>query len=222
MTRDRIQTENRLLDAIHELLNEEGLDQIKINRVAQHAKVNKILIYRYFGGIDGLINAYYNKYKPVIDTSPIDVERLRGAPLDEFFQACCDYVITEFRLLRDNPQAQSFLKNDLMAYQPDVVSPFADQKEAQLLTMIDELGALIQSDYGRPFSAIIVSGMTLLTFMAQDKRTVLGVDLSTEEGWADIESALQRIYQALAEINKSRIGNTLPIPPLSAPDKEPT
>ncbi|MBO0930403.1 TetR/AcrR family transcriptional regulator [Fibrella aquatilis] len=220
MTRDRLQTENRLIDAIHELLTEEGISQIKINRVAQHAKVNKILIYRYFGGIEGLLNAYYKKYKPVIDTPPIDIERLKGAPLDEFFQACCEYVITEFRQLRNNPQAQSFLKNDLMAYQPGVVSPFADQKSTQFLAMIDELSELIQSENGRAFSAIIVSGMTLLTFMAQDKRTVFGVDLSTEEGWANIESALQRIYQALAEVNKARIGNTLPIPPLSTSGQE--
>ncbi|MBO0939676.1 TetR family transcriptional regulator [Fibrella sp. HMF5335] len=212
MTRDRIQTENRLIDAIHELLTEEGLDQIKINKVAQHAKVNKILIYRYFGGIDGLINAYYNKYKPVVDTPPIDVDRLRGAPIDEFFQACCDYVITEFRLLRENPQAQSFLKNDLMAYQPGVANPYADEKESQLRNTIDELSSLIQTDYGRPFSAIILSGMTLLTFMAQDKRTVFGIDLGTDEGWIEIEKTLQRIYYALAELNKSRIGGNVMLP----------
>lgn len=222
MTRDRIQTEHRLIDAIHELLTIEGLDQIKINRMAQHAKVNKILIYRYFGGINGLIDAYYKKYKPVVSTPLIDVDRLRGVPLDEFFQTCCDYVIAEFRLLRTNPQAQRFLKNDLMAYQPGVPNPFADEKEAQLKNMIDELAELIQTDHGRSFSAIIVSGMTLLTFMAQDKRTVFGVDLSTDEGWADIERGLQRIYQALAESNKGRVGKNVFMPASPPPSQEPS
>ncbi len=222
MTRDRIQTENRLIDAIHELLTEEGFDQIKINRVAQHAKVNKILIYRYFGSINGLIDAYYKKYKPVVSTPPIDVDRLRGAPVEAFFQACCDYVIAEFRLLRTNPQAQSFLKNDLMAYQPGVPNPFADEKEAQLRNMIDELGALIQTDHGRSFSAIIVSGMTLLTFMAQDKRTLFGINLGTDEGWVDIERGLQRIYQALAELNKGCVGENVLVPASSPPGQEPS
>lgn len=221
MTRDRVQTENRLIDAIHELLTEEGFDQIKINRVAQQANVNKVLIYRYFGGINGLIDAYCKKYKPVVSTPPIDVDRLRGAPTDELFQACFDYVIAEFRLLRNNPQAQRFLKNDLMAYQPDVSHPFTDEKEVQLGNMIDELGDLIQTEYGRPFSAIILSGMTLLTFMAQDKRTVFGIDLSTDEGWAAIEGGLQRIYQGLAELNKGRVGENV-LTPASPPGQEPS
>lgn len=209
MTRDRIQTENRLIDAIHELLTNEGFEQIKINRVAQQAKVNKILIYRYFGGLDGLVQAYFSKYKPVITVPPINVDRLRGVPLDEFFKICQEYVIDEFRLLRTNPQAQRFLKNDLLAYQPGVTNPYAEAKESTMQAMIDELSALIQTDFGRSFSAIIISGMTLLTFMAQDGRRAFGIDLQTDEGWAEIEGAIGRIYEALAVLNKARIGDTI-------------
>ena len=109
-----------------------------------------------------------------------------------------------------------------MAYQPGAPNPFVDEKEAQLRNMIDELGELIQSDHGRSFSAIIVSGMTLLTFMAQDKRTLFGIDLSTDEGWDDIERGLQRIYQALAELNKGRVGENVLLPGSPPPGQEPS
>ncbi|MEZ0486561.1 TetR/AcrR family transcriptional regulator [Fibrella aquatica] len=210
MTRDRVQTEQRLIDAVHELLTEGGFEQVRINRVAQKAKVNKILIYRYFGGLDGLVRAYYEKYQPIVTAPPIDLEKLRGAPIDVFFEACCDFILTEFRLLRANPQAQGFLRNDLLNGQNGAPNPVAFQKEEKLRIMIEQLGELIQSKYGRPFAAIIISGMTMLTFMAHDKRTIMGVDVGSDEGWAEIEEAIRRIFYGVSLSAKERLGNNVP------------
>lgn len=206
MAKDRLQTEQRLLDAVHEIITNEGLDQLRINKLAQQAKVNKILIYRYFGNLNGLIEVYYEKYKPVVAAPLIDIKRLEGATLDEFFQTCCDFILDEFRLLRANPQAQQFLKNDLMAYQPGVPNPMAFRKAEQLDAMVDELSRQINSAYGRSFATVVMSALTLLTFMGQDKRTVMGIDLGTNEGWQEIEQAVRRIFYGVTLATKERLG----------------
>lgn len=66
MQRSRIDTENRLLDAVGQLIVATGLNQIGINRISSHSGINKILIYRYFGGLDGLLKAYYDRTKPIV------------------------------------------------------------------------------------------------------------------------------------------------------------
>ncbi len=212
MTRNREQTQQRLLEAVHELISNEGLGQVRINRVASQANVNKVLIYRYFGGVDGLLKAYYEQYQPFVAAPPIDITELAGAPLSQFFEACCEYILAEFRLLRANPQAQQVLRNELLGGQPAEQNPVAAQKQAQLEQMVAQLGQLINSTYGASFSTVILSAMTLLTFMAQDKRVIMGIDLESEAGWAEIELAIKRIFYGIYLATKERIGDTVPLP----------
>ena len=60
--RNRKATERRLLSAIQELIEESGFEKLGINAVASKAGVSKMLIYRYFGSLDGLVAAYIEQY----------------------------------------------------------------------------------------------------------------------------------------------------------------
>lgn len=204
MQRSRFETEKRLIEAVGQLITEDGFEQIGINRIASRSGINKILIYRYFGGLEGLLEAYFERTRPIVSAPPIDVNRLKDAPLEEFFDTCCNYLIEEFRLLRQNVQAQEFLKADLMSSE-GLPSPIADQKEAQLRKTIDELSEIISTKNGRPFAAICYSALTLLTFMSQQKRLLLGLDLSSDEGWLQIESTMKGIFHGAYLLTKERL-----------------
>ena len=56
-TKDRSATEKRILMAGRTLLAEEGFQNFGINAVARKAGCDKQLVYRYFGGLDGLADA---------------------------------------------------------------------------------------------------------------------------------------------------------------------
>lgn len=56
------ETEKRLLEAVSKIIEEEGFTQIGINRIAKKAQCDKVLIYRYFGGLDGLLAAWAKQY----------------------------------------------------------------------------------------------------------------------------------------------------------------
>jgi len=221
MTRDRIQTEQRLIDAVHELITEGGFDKVRINRVAQRAKVNKILIYRYFGGLEGLVTAYYEKYKPVIFAPSINYDELVGVSTDDFYAVCLNYILTEFRLLRANPEAKEFLRNDLLTHKPGMLNPFVAQKEEQQRTITTKLGELAQSPDSRGIAAIMMSGMTQLTLMGQDKRKTLGIDIGTDEGWDEIERGLKQIFYGLSLAAKERLGDTMPGAEASTDSQQP-
>ena len=62
MARDRAHTEEKILAALGAILAEPGGSRrIGVNAVATRAGVDKVLIYRYFGGLEGLLAAFAEK-----------------------------------------------------------------------------------------------------------------------------------------------------------------
>ena len=57
MARDRERTKARIIDAVCGLLARSGFRAVGVNAVAEAAGVDKVLIYRYFGGLAGLLEA---------------------------------------------------------------------------------------------------------------------------------------------------------------------
>ena len=58
MTKSRLQTEQKILHALEILLLEKGFPTVGINSLARQAGCDKVLIYRYFDGLDGLLLAF--------------------------------------------------------------------------------------------------------------------------------------------------------------------
>jgi AcrR family transcriptional regulator len=57
--RDRIATEQKLLNTVGEIIVTEGFLRLKTNHIAAKAGVAKTAIYRSFKNVDGLIDCYY-------------------------------------------------------------------------------------------------------------------------------------------------------------------
>ena len=57
-SKNRELTEFALLNAVNTLIEDEGFENLGVNAVAAKAGVSKMLIYRYFDSLDGLIAAY--------------------------------------------------------------------------------------------------------------------------------------------------------------------
>jgi AcrR family transcriptional regulator len=54
----RIATEQKILNALETLLKDHGYTEVGINAIARQAGCDKVLIYRYFDGLDGLLQSY--------------------------------------------------------------------------------------------------------------------------------------------------------------------
>jgi len=55
MAKNRLQTEQKILQAVEQILLKDGFPAIGINSIARTAGCDKVLIYRYFDGLDGLL-----------------------------------------------------------------------------------------------------------------------------------------------------------------------
>jgi AcrR family transcriptional regulator len=86
MPRNRQQTEARIREAGLELLQGEGFEGWGINAIARAAGVDKVLIYRYFGSLEGLLEQLVEEteFWPDPDRLPVhSPEAFLGATLEK-------------------------------------------------------------------------------------------------------------------------------------------
>lgn len=90
MTRSRLKTEQRLLDAVGTILLEQGYPAVGINAIARCAGCDKVLIYRYFGGFDELLLAFAETttlWWEVDEVITESAEECSSIPLPDYLQS---------------------------------------------------------------------------------------------------------------------------------------
>ncbi|QJD80731.1 TetR/AcrR family transcriptional regulator [Spirosoma rhododendri] len=209
MQRDRTRTEQRLLDAVEQIITEDGLDQVGVNRVSRQSGITKILIYRYFGGMEGLLQAYYLRKTTPRPHFSYDVEALKRMSIAEIMDTVCEHTLREYRTLRNDGYMLEFLRADLMGNEL-AKNPLTNERNGMLRQAIDQIAAVLNAksaQNARPFTAIITCAMSFLVFMSQQKRSILDIDLSTEEGWSQIENSMRRIYKGVGMLVEAELAD---------------
>jgi len=96
MNRNRLDTEQRILDAVGGLLLDEGFPAVGINAIARRAGCDKVLIYRYFGGFDELLLAFAETSKLWWEVDEIITETAddcAAIALPEYLQTLLDRYV---------------------------------------------------------------------------------------------------------------------------------
>ncbi|WP_421827670.1 TetR/AcrR family transcriptional regulator [Larkinella sp.] len=193
--RNRAQTSQRIINALEDVIAEKGIDGIGINRISEKAGVSKVLIYRYFGGLDGLLTHYIKMGRLFPLLSPATLEQLRPVHEHDLSKLWYKQLIHTYRFFRQFPAAFEVLKATVAE-----TSPMADEASAaydeELSRMVGQLAYIKGADY-QAVSAIMAGAMSYLTLLSKNNRTIVGINLSTEEGWNRVEDAVRIIYTAL-------------------------
>lgn len=106
---DKEKTKQKLVKAVGSILIKEGFQHIKINRIEAVSGVSKKLIYRYFGGLDGLIKEYLEQK----DFWNIQLKKMEGssydtdAPLEK--EEINAIIEENFRFFDTSPEMQKII-----------------------------------------------------------------------------------------------------------------
>ena len=195
--RNRAKTTQRIIDAFEEVLAERGLQAVGVNRVAERAGVSKVLIYRYFGGLEGLITHYIQMGRLYPNYTEPMLEQLRPADETELSRLWHRQLTQLFRQFRNNKANRELLKANVIENDP--VAEVASQAQDQEITRLIHQFAFVDNVDSEAISAVTVGAMSYLTLMADNNRTMAGIDLRREEGWKRIEAAVKLIYIALGQ-----------------------
>ena len=200
--RNRAKTTQRIVEALEEVIAEYGLDGVGVNRIAEKANVSKVLIYRYFGGMEGLLEYYVKMGKLFPIFTPAVLDQIR--PLHESDVARIWYrqVIQTYRYFRTFKAAREILKASVIE-NDSIAETTTRAQDAEMTRLVSQL-SFVQGADTQAISAVILGAMNYLTIMAQNDHTMISIDLRSEEGWERIENAVKTIYIAL---NKMAVGS---------------
>ena len=195
--RNRADTTQRIVDALEQLLAEKGLQGVGVGAVAQEANVSKVLIYRYFGSIEGLLEYYLKMGRVIPHYAPAWLEQIQPATPADLAPVWSGQALQLFRQLRASRANRELLKATVNEKEPlaETISKSLDDELTRLAQQI----AFIEGGDHQAISAVMLGALSFLTIQAQNDRSMIGIDLRSEEGWSRIEEAVKGIYKALAK-----------------------
>ena len=194
MARDRQSTERKILEAVGRILAEKGFHNVGINAVARQARIDKVLIYRYFGGMPELLRAYAKagSYWPTIaEVAGGDPGRLRGLPRQE---AVATLLCNFARAIRKRPVTleilawESIERNELTKVLEKVRKDFTKK----LYRVIADNGIRAAGDMAA-IVTLVRAGINYLAVRSRKVGSYGAVNIRSEEGWQRLESAIRAI-----------------------------
>lgn len=190
--RDRQLSEEKLIDAVGELIEEVGFENLGINQVAKRAGFSKNLIYRYFESLDGLIYAYMKKYDFLVNTTPeqLDLSDIKGY-VKGFFRR----QITEFR----NSVALKRIRRWELSTDKEIVLEIRAQREKNGVQLVDTIAMFTKMDKeeSQAISALVNAGITYLAMLEDNCKMYNGIDIQSDKGWEQIAKSIDTLIDII-------------------------
>lgn len=189
MLKDREQTKKSILAAVATLLGEHGFDAIGVNAVARAAGVNKVLIYRYFGGMEGLLQAfardsdYWPAFNGDFSTQAIDADPAGAAAA---------FAINATRELKERPTTKEALRMALLKRNALTEVTHDALREVNASRLLANLQRHSRADIPAAAS-IITCGLMFLALRADTAGRFNGLDLQSAEDWQRLEKSARQL-----------------------------
>jgi AcrR family transcriptional regulator len=198
-SRDRGATEQRILGAVGTVLAREGFAAIGVNAIAREAGVDKVLIYRYFGGLPELLQAWgaSGRFWPRVDELLGDApSTLLDLPEAERWTRFFEHFIDG---LRARPMTLEILAAEVLLERNALTAILEAEREAWGEEAAQVLAgpALNARPELRTLTLLLVAGVQYLLLRARRIRIFGGLEIQTDAGWDDIKRALRAMAQGL-------------------------
>lgn len=196
MKRNKEETKDRIIGAVGKLLAEAGFQKLGVNAVAREAGVDKVLIYRYFGGMPELLRAFglSGDFWPTVEElTGGDLEGLRKKPMP---QAAAMVLRNFSRALRARPLTREILaweaveRNELT----EVLEKVREDSSVRLLEEIVPAAEQSGVDIAA-ITALLGAAIMYLVVRSRHVKVFNAVDIDTEEGWSRLEAAVAAICE---------------------------
>lgn len=199
-TRDRERTAQQLIEALGRVLARDGFERCGVNAVAREAGLDKVLIYRYFSGMTGLLTAYgeSNTFWPTVDEILGEGRRALALPLGERLELILDALL---EALRRRPETLAIMAWELTQRNP-LTDRLAEVREhwSRALIAASAFDAAAYGELGEDGIAltnIVVAGIQYLLLRARTVDDYGGLALNTDDGWQRIRRAIRLMGRGL-------------------------
>jgi len=193
--KDKELTKQKLIRAVGEVVKKEGFQNLKISKIAKYAQVDRKLIYRYFGSLNYLVEAYIleNDYWMVFSDKM--KEMLAGKHFSGSEQLITEVLQNQFSYFASQKETQRLILWELSVNSP-LMRSIHNVRENLGQEFLDLSDAHFQGGTVnfRAVAALLVGGIyyTIL-HTVNNGGTFAGIDLNTKSGKDEISKALAQI-----------------------------
>ncbi len=198
--RDKQITSRRLISAVGSILAKKGFKGVGVNAVAREAGVDKVLIYRYFGGLPGLMAAFAKEgdfWPSDLELAGGDLQAFSLLPLDEKLSL---FTSTFIRAIRKRPITQAILAWEMI--EPNDLTEELERVREQGISQFFQMFFLQEGEEDLQ-GVISLIGAALQYLIVRSNHIDLygGLDLKTREGWEHIESVVNVVINGVLKHN---------------------
>ncbi|MGI9599338.1 MAG: TetR/AcrR family transcriptional regulator [Acidimicrobiales bacterium] len=195
-TRDKAATRSELLAAVARLLARDGFASLGVNAVAREAGVDKVLIYRYFGGMADLLRefgesgGFWPTIEEIVGTGDESLTDLTVA--DRWATVLARYA----EALRRRPVTKEILaweqieQNDLT----EVLQEVRQRWFVELMTLFAEDRRSTTADLETTV-LLLAAGIHYFVVRGRLQDDFSGVAIGSDEGWARLNDVIRTICE---------------------------
>lgn len=193
-SRDRVATEAAIVSAAERLLLRDGWTSLNVNTLAAEAGVDRKLIYRYFEGVDGVVERLAARLDLWLGGTLAAQPPITATSYRAFAR---EMLLGYLRALRANP-----LILRLVAWELSQDTPLLRRLEASRSAVLQRWTASRRPNLPLPqgvdvvaLNVVFLAAVQHLALAAATRDRFAGVTLD-ETGWLRIEAAIDRLLEA--------------------------
>lgn len=183
--KDRELTQQKILQAVDNIIANDGFERLGVNAIAQKSGVSKMLIYRYFGGLDDLIAHYLlsKDYWANTDIHAIDGADVAGS-LKRMFR---EQIIQ----LRNDVTLRRLCRWELTTDNENI-RQLRDRRERNGCELIKAVSGFTHSHHidVAALATILSASISYLVLIEEQSPTYNGINLRSNEGWEQVVKGL--------------------------------
>ncbi|HEV7691866.1 MAG TPA: helix-turn-helix domain-containing protein [Hyphomonadaceae bacterium] len=193
-SRDREATEKRIIEAAARVMARDGAAALGINAIAAEAGADKKLIYRYFGGLDGLLEALGAE-------TGVWIGELSPAAKGNYGQRMLAAFTAYADKLRGDAVLQKLLAWELAGPSPALARIEAARSKAMFGVMMKVRGEETPPPGADApaINAIVLAALNYLVLRSASMGNFSGMPLKTEADWKRVTAALEGILAKVYE-----------------------
>ena len=186
--KSREQTESKILEAVASIVESDGFEKLGINTVALKANVSKMLIYRYFGGLEELVARFIMQKDYWANTDTLILNpHLVGDSIKSMFR-------NQIEQLRNDVTLRRLCRWELSCHNASI-DRLRDKREengCNLIKVVSRLTGCSNSEVAS-LASILSASISYLTLIEDQCPTYNGIALQTDKGWEQIAQGVDMI-----------------------------
>jgi AcrR family transcriptional regulator len=194
-TRDQAVTRELLIKAVGTLLARSGFTGLGVNAVAKEAGVDKVLIYRYFGGLPELLQQFGSsgEFWPSVDElTGGEIESLQQMPLA---QSVARVMRNYIRAIRRRPLTREILawesveRNELTIVLEEIREKVSMELFQAVRIEHEKYPAVVS------ITTLLAAAVNYLVIRSRTIQQFNSINIASDDGWEMLENTISTICE---------------------------